>query len=226
MMPLNVFIGYDPRQPVAFQVAAHSAWSKTKAPCMSLHRLTLANLPLTRRGLTEFTYSRFLAPYLCGFQGISLFLDSDVLVRADLAELLAYPMMEPATPVFVVQGPRRFEWASVMVFNNALCTILTPEYLQNPQLNPLKFEWAQTVGTLPADWNHLVGYDAPMANAKIVHFTAGIPIWEETKHCEYAEEWRKTAKHSMSSVSFEALMGQSVHKVAMQTGAMQLKAVS
>ena len=145
-----------------------------------------------------------------------IFLDSDVLVRGDVAELLAYPLIDPDVPVFVVKGPRKFEWASVMVFNNALCRKLTPDLLNMKSVNPLSFDWTPTIGELPAAWNHLVGYDAPNPDAKIVHFTQGIPIWPETKDCEYAEEWHKTAKASMSSVSFQALMGHSVHVAHMK----------
>lgn len=186
---------------------------------MSITRLMLEKLPITRTGLTAFTYTRFLAPYLCDWKGVSIFLDSDVLVRGDLAELLAYPLMEPKTPVFVVKSSKKFEWASVMVFNNPLCQMLKPAYIENKHLQPLAFPWANTIGELPKEWNHLVGYDAPNPNAKLVHFTQGIPIWPETKDCEYADEWRAMANQSMSSVSFEALMGKSVHVQHMKVGA-------
>lgn len=215
MTPIHVFIGYDSRQPIAYQVAAHSVWKNASAP-VSLTRLDLSKLPVTRRGLTEFTYSRFLAPYLCDYKGTSIFLDSDVLVRGDVVELLAHPLAEPKTPVFAVRGPRKFEWASVMVFNNPLCQMLTPEYVDNPKLNPLGFVWAHTVGALPSLWNHLVGYDAPNPDAKLVHFTQGIPVWTETEHSEFADEWHATMKASMSTCSFDALMGQSVHPLARQ----------
>ena len=216
---INLFIGLDSRQPLAFQVAAHSAWQYVSGP-MSVTRLDLRSLPISRRGLTEFTYSRFLAPYLCDFQGVSIFLDSDVLVRGDLAELLAYPLMEPTTPVFVVQGSKKFEWASVMVFNNAYCKMLTPAFIDNPKLQPLSFEWAHTVGDLPKVWNHLVSYDAPNPDAKLVHFTQGIPVWPETKDCEFADEWHAALQASCSTCSFDALMGKSVHPIArMKVGA-------
>ena len=65
---LNVFIGYDQRQPVAFQVAAHSIWKHASYP-VAITRLQLNQLPIKKTGLTEFTYSRFLVPYLCQFQG-------------------------------------------------------------------------------------------------------------------------------------------------------------
>lgn len=218
MAVTRVYIGYDPRQPVAFQVAAHSAWMQAQSP-ISLTRLTLAQLPITRRGLTEFTFSRFLAPYLSDFKGVSIFVDSDVLVRADLTELLAYPLVQPKVPVFVVQGTKRFEWASVMVFNNQLCQTLTPKYIQNLHNSLFKFDWCSEVGVLPPEWNHLVGYDAPRADAKLVHFTQGIPIWPETKACEYADEWWQAFRESKGSVDFRTLMGHSVHVAHMKVGA-------
>ena len=216
MLPVNLCIGYDSRQPIAFQVAAHSAWRQTTCP-LRITRLELAKLPITNRGLTEFTISRFLAPYLCDFHGVSIFLDSDTLVRGDLAELLAYPLVQPTTPVFVVKGPKKFEWASVMVFNNPLCQMLTPLFLDKSKLgNPLAFHWAHQVGDLPKEWNHLVGYDAPNPKAKLVHFTQGIPVWEETKQCEFSDEWHQTLQASCSTCSFQQLMGRSVHVPHMQ----------
>jgi hypothetical protein len=214
----RVYLGYDPRQPVAFQVAAHSAWKAAQSP-VSLTRLALAQLPITRRGLTEFTYSRFLTPYLSDFTGVSIFMDSDVLVRADVTELLAYPLMQPTVPVFVVQGTKRFEWASVMVFNNRLCQTLTPKYIDNPRNSLFKFEWCSEVGALPLEWNHLVGYDAPRADAKLVHFTQGCPVWPETKDCEYSAEWWAAFRESKSTVDFQTLMGRSVHVAHMKVGA-------
>lgn len=218
MKPVNVMIGYDIRQPVAFQVAAHSVWQHASCP-VNITRLDIRTLPMKRVGLTEFTYTRFLAPYLCDYEGISMFMDSDVLVRSDVAELLAYPIMFPDTPVFVVKGEKKFEWASVMVFHNALCDHLTPSSLSDPQRNPLAFQWADTVGELPKDWNHLVGYDKPNPKAKLVHFTQGIPVWDQTRQCEHANEWHEVLQDSCKTVSFNALMGQSVHIQHMKVGA-------
>ena len=215
MTPIQVVIGYDPRQPVAFQVAAQSVWQHATAP-VSITRLALKRLPITRRGLTDFTYSRWLTPWLADYEGVSIFLDSDVLVRGDVTELLAYPLAEPEVPVFAVQGPRKFEWPSVMVFHNARCRTLTPEYIEDRAHKLFDWAWSSTVGALAPTWNHLVGYDVPNPDAKIVHFTQGIPIWTETKGCEFSEEWHTVAKQSMSSVSFQTLMGNSVHVAHMQ----------
>lgn len=209
-MSLNCFIGYDPRQPIAASVLAHSVARRCSVP-VSITFLHLDQLPITRRGLTEFTYSRFLVPYLSGYDGVSIFLDSDMLCLGDLENLMAYPMEALGCGVFVVPHTLKFERPSVMVFRNALCKMLTPEYVQNMNNNLFNFAWTAHVGGLPKEWNHLVGYDAPNPDAQLIHFTQGIPCWPETKHCAYSYEWRQEAQHMMSSVSFQELMGKSVH---------------
>ncbi len=215
MPTINLFLGYDQRQPIAFQVAAQSVWNHATCP-VTITRLDLRTLPIKRKGLTTFTYSRFLAPWLSDFHGVSVFMDADVLVRGDVAELLAYPLAFPECPVHVVKGSRKFEWASVMVFNNPRCTMLTPEYIDAHWSHPLKFEWVDEVGQLPSEWNHLVGYDKPNPNAKLVHFTQGIPVWDETNDCEFADEWHRTLQQANSTCSFDAIMGASVHPIARQ----------
>lgn len=205
---MKCFIGYDPRQPVAFQVCAQSVWERASKP-VEIVRLDLRKLPITRRGLTEFTYSRFLVPYLSNFEDYSLFLDSDILVRGDVCELEG--MQKHVGGVHIVKGERKFEWASVMLFNNSSFRHLTPEYIENPVNRMYDWAWADAIEPLSKEYNHLVGYDAPNPDAKIVHFTMGLPIWEETKHSEFAKEWWDTYKRMNSSVSFESLMGRSVH---------------
>lgn len=208
---MQVFIGYDPRQPVAAAVAAHSIWTRASIP-ISITRLQLNQLPLTRQGLTEFTYSRFLVPALQQYEGLSLFVDADVLCLADVAELLVYPLAFQDQAVFVVPHARKFERPSVMLFNNARCQTLTPAYVANPAHACFDFSWAEgKVGALPAAWNHLVGYDAPRDDAKLVHFTQGLPCWPETRQTEYADAWHAEAKQMIASCSFLELMGPSVH---------------
>jgi hypothetical protein len=208
---LSVFIGYDPRQPVAFQVLAHSIWKHASVP-VSLVRLDLRALPIKRRGLTEFTYSRFLVPFLAGFEGVSMFVDSDVLCRGDLAELVA--LTSDASPVWVVKNKLRFEWPSMMVFRNELCRALTPAFVDDDHNSLFDLAWAPSVGALPAAWNHCVGYDAPNPDAKLVHFTQGVPVWPETIDSEFAPEWMAAHRESNGTVSFKKLMGNSVHAKA------------
>lgn len=206
-----MFIGYDPRQPVAFHVAAHSIQSRSTKP-VSITRLQLNQLPITRRGLTEFTFSRFLVPYLSDFEGYSAFIDADVLCRGDIAQLAKSIDARQAVSVVMHEGKLAFERASLMVFNNTRCRMLTPEFVQDTKNSLMDLSWAGGwIGSIPHEWNHLVGYDVPNPNAKIAHFTKGIPCWPETKDSEFAEEWMQTLRSIGQTVSFQELMGKSVH---------------
>ena len=99
--------------------------------------------PEVRPGLTTFSVARYLAPYLCGFQGTSIFLDGDIVVRADIHELAEIAYKQPDAAVCVAQHIKRFEWPSVMVFNNWRCRTLTPEYINSTQ--PASLEWAERI---------------------------------------------------------------------------------
>jgi hypothetical protein len=204
---LRVFIGADPRQKVGPQVLAHSIAWKSSRP-VSITYLILAQLPIKRRSLTEFTFSRYMVPWLCNYEGIALFLDADMLVQGDIAELFA---LKDSTAVQVMQKQKRFEWPSLMLFDNSQCRELTPEYIDSPQSAPQSLKWAPTVGELPEDWNHCVGYMSPNPDAKLIHYTAGLPCWPETQKLEHAETWVQAFQESNSTVSFQELMGKSVH---------------
>ena len=169
---------------------------------------------MNKKGLTEFTYTRYLTPWLSEFQRESLFIDADVLVRGDVRELFNLPW-ENDEAVKVVKSPLRFEWPSVMLFKNARCTILTPDFVETANCNDLA--WASGVGALPPEWNYLVGYEEQCGepkDPKLVHFTQGLPVFEETSD-KYKDEFMEVIKHARSSASWEAMMGRSVHKKAM-----------
>jgi lipopolysaccharide biosynthesis glycosyltransferase len=201
---VRIFIGYDPRQPIAYNVLQHSIISRSSKP-VQITPLILDQLPIKRRGLTEFTYSRFLVPWLCNYEGRALFLDADMLCLADIQALFA---LADGDGVQIVMNEQKFEWPSLMLFNCAACEVLTPGYVEtSPSL--FKMDWAPMNG-LPFEWNHIVGYDRPKT-ANIVHFTKGIPVWDETWNCEYAEEWHQERKASMTTCSHQELMGGSRH---------------
>ena len=74
---LRVFIGYDDRQPVAYNVLQFSIATRSSRP-VTITPLIINQLPIKRTGLTPFTFSRFLVPWLCDYQGTALFLDIDM----------------------------------------------------------------------------------------------------------------------------------------------------
>jgi hypothetical protein len=80
-----------------------------------------------------------------------------------------------------------------MLMNCAKCRALTPDYVnQASGLELHQFKWLagdHLIGEIPHEWNHLVGYDAPRPDAKLVHYTIGGPYFEAYRDCEYAREW-------------------------------------
>jgi hypothetical protein len=200
---MRVFIGSDSRQPIAANVLAHSVRVRSSKP-VSITFLQLDQLPITRKGLTQFTYSRYLVPWLCEYKGIALFLDADMLCLGDITKLFE---LKSGFAVDVVMNSHKFEWPSLMLFDCSQCDRLTPQYVESYPVQ--KMDWAP-IGALPSAWNHLVGYDPPQA-AQIVHFTKGIPVWPETEGCEYADLWHMERRAMMSTCGYEELMGRSVH---------------
>lgn len=204
---MRIFIGYDPRQMVSFNVLQHSIIRRATKP-ISITPLVIQTLPIKKQGLTPFTYSRFLCPWLCNYEGTSVFLDADIMARGDISALENIDLGPDVS--LVKHKERKFEWSSVMVFNNAKCKRLTPEYIDGPE-NPMGMKWADQIGELPSQWNHLVGYDTPRDDAILVHFTQGVPIWPETSSCEYAQEWKVEMFEMLSAQPWATLMGSSVH---------------
>lgn len=156
-----------------------------------------------------------MCPWLCNFDAsYSLFLDGDMLVLDDICKIFETDVLDEPCPVFVVKNPRRFEWPSLMLFHNASCEMLTPQFVENEANQLFDFAWAGGdfhVGTLPAEWNHCIGYDAPRTDAKVVHFTQGIPCHEETSDSEYYEEWHMECQSAFATCSWAELMAGSVH---------------
>ncbi len=229
-MPLSsIWIGYDPREAEAFSVARESArrWLTQPIPIYgvvldSLKAKGIYPRPTERRGnqlwdvisgapmSTEFAISRFLVPYLAGQQGWALFMDCDVLVRANLGRLLGE--CDPDKAVMCVkhdhqpmsaikmdgqiqtQYPRK-NWSSVMAFNldHPANAILTPNYVNSlPGRDLHRFCWLDDdqIGELEPEWNFLVGHTDPKVEPRIVHFTDGCPNMTGYEDVPFADEWR------------------------------------
>jgi lipopolysaccharide biosynthesis glycosyltransferase len=92
MKTIPIFIGYDPREAIAYHVCANSIIRNSSVP-VSIIPLALNNFKdyteTHTDGSNQFIYSRFLVPYLMDFQGQAIFMDGDMIVRGDIAELWA-----------------------------------------------------------------------------------------------------------------------------------------
>jgi hypothetical protein len=219
---LRVFIGYDERQAVAYNVCRYSIERRASVP-VAITPLKLDTLPLKREGLTRFTFSRFLVPWLCGFEGHAIFMDSDFLCLEDINKLSGWGLPDGQLhPVYVRKSPWRFEWASLIIFDcgHPANKILTPEYVESAQhlhhLSWLKED--EQIGEISKGWNHLVGYDEPWPHASMVHFTQGLPIFPETDGSEYTEEWRAEHRAMNSTQPWLETMGNSVHAAMTRDG--------
>jgi hypothetical protein len=211
---LSIYIGYDPRESVAFYTLAHSILRRSSVP-ISIAPLAQSQLKaIYRRSrgpteATEFSLTRFLVPYLSGFSGWSIYMDCDMLCRVDIAALSRETLDQPDKAVllckhdYVPKGERKFldqvqtkyarkNWSSLMLFNNTRCRALTPEYVNSASgLELHRFAWLEdaSIGALALEWNWLVGEYAYNADARIVHYTLGGPYFAEYRNCDYAEEW-------------------------------------
>ncbi len=212
---INIFIGFDPKELVAFNVLSHSIHKHATEP-VSITPLMLSQLKglmwRERNSLqsTDFSFSRFLVPYLSGFKGWSVFMDCDMLAVDDIAKILDFCDEKksiscvkhnyiPKEDVkFLNATQTKYEkknWSSVMLFNNERCKMLTPEYVNSASgLDLHQFKWLNSdeeIGEIPKKWNHLVGFDPvlPVSELSLIHYTTGGPYFEPWKDCDYSVEW-------------------------------------
>lgn len=211
---MKIFIGYDPAETVAYHVLCHSILRQSSVP-VSFTPINKRNIPEFTRGIedgsTEFSFSRFLTPYLAGYTGQALFLDSDMLLRCDIADILKE--CDLYHDVFVVKHdytpkteskflgnvqhiyPKK-NWSSVMLFNcfQSACKRLTPEVVNKESGAYLhQFRWTDEnrVGELAKSWNWLAGEYDYNEDAKIIHYTLGTPCFKGYEGSDYADLWFK-----------------------------------
>ena len=125
---IPVMIGYDHRQTVSFHVLTHSLLKRSSQP-LAITPLVMGQLGLRRVGLTPFTFSRFLVPELMKYEGWAVFMDIDMMARADIAELMA--LADDRYAVMVSKNELRFEWTSLMLMNCRKCSALSFDYVED-----------------------------------------------------------------------------------------------
>lgn len=211
---MRVFIGYDLREPVVYHVCADSIIRNTRSPVSitPLHLPHIASVYEEKHadGSNAFIYSRFLVPYLSGYSGYSLYLDGDMVVNGDIAEM--FERADPTKsvivaqhPSYVTKAPRKYlgspnenypykNWSSVMLFNcgHFHTRKLTPKKIMEADGAYLhRFMWTEDdrIGKLSLDWNWLVGEYERNPAAKLLHYTLGVPAFSEYQGCDHAEEW-------------------------------------
>ncbi len=208
---IRLFVGFDQVEAVAFHTLCQSIIEKTTVP-VSITPVKMSMLPeYTRerdpKQSNEFSFTRFLVPHLCDFEGFAIFMDLDMMLRVDLNEL--WELRDPSKAVQVVKHdytpktqtkylgaiqypyPRK-NWSSVMLFNcgHDHCKRLTPDYVNTAEPMALhRFYWTHedTIGELPIEWNWLVGEYEYNPDAKNIHWTIAGPWFGGD--IDYADEW-------------------------------------
>lgn len=211
MIPIRLFCGYDPREAIGFHVFTESVVEHASV-AVAISPIDSKGLPV---GTNEFTYSRFLVPWLCGFRGRAIFCDAcDMLMLGDIAELDA--LFDPRFAVQVVQHASyatrhpikylgtpmecpnrnyaRKNWASLMIVNceHSYWSTIDPETLGRVAgLSLLQFGGLKPaeIGALPNEWNRIVDEGQPVYGAKLLHWTAGIPAFPRYAGAPGAELW-------------------------------------
>jgi lipopolysaccharide biosynthesis glycosyltransferase len=214
MKPIPIFIGYDPREAVAYHTCANSIIRHASQPVAIVPlALNLFNdyTETHTDGSNQFIYSRFLVPHLMGYSGHAIFMDGDMIVRGDIVEL--WNLKEFDKDVQVVKHdyqtkmtekylgaknenyPRK-NWSSVILWN---CNShpnrkLTPEFVQKSTGAELhRFTWIDNarIGELPKEWNWLPDEYGPNLDAKLLHYTLGTPCFHEFATTPQGDEWHR-----------------------------------
>lgn len=209
---INLYVGYDEREAIAYHVFCHSVIKNTSIP-VKITPLVLSQLKefneTHQDRSNDFVYSRFLTPYLNEFDGWAIFADGDMICQADLKELKG--MADPNKALMVVKHdyqtkasikylgninenyPRK-NWSSVILWNcsHPKHKILTPEFVSNQTGKFLhRFSWLDDndIGELPVEWNWLACEYEKNTDAKLIHYTLGTPCFKDFRDTDMAEIW-------------------------------------
>jgi hypothetical protein len=206
---IPIFIGVDPRERAATNVLVDSLVQNSSVP---LSITPLITPQLVAQGLywrerspkqsTAFSFTRFLVPYLMGYQGWAIFMDCDMLCRDDIAKLweqrneefslLCVHHNHQPTDNLKFLGevqsayPKK-NWSSLMLLNCERCKTLTPEYVNSASgLDLHRFHWLNgdhEIGAITGGWYYLVAQQDPAlaASSPLLHWTLGGPWFREQR---------------------------------------------
>lgn len=217
---LNIYIGWDPREGIAADVCKFSIQHNASIPINVVYLKQdelRANKIYTREAdamaSTQFTFTRFLVPYLNDYKGWAIFVDCDFVWTDDVAKLLE--LADPEKAVMVVQHdyrpapgikmdgqvqtpyPRK-NWSSMILWNceHPSNRVITPDVVNTQTAQFLhRFSWLKDheIGDLPPAWNWLVGWHRLHRDGtpSAIHYTEGGPWFSNYQDCEFAGEWNK-----------------------------------
>ena len=220
MIPL--YYGFDPREEIGSHVFCSSVIHHASRPVsliplhLDLFRAFYA--PDQRDGTNAFIYTRFLIPFLQDFKGWAIFADgADMVMKEDIAQLWAlrdeYKAVMVVGHEYKTKHPWKYRgtsmearnedyprknWSSLMLINCAHFgwRKMTPEVIEKMsgrELHTFSFLDEDRIGFLPKEWNWLADEYGPNPDAKLLHWTAGIPAWPEYITTPMADDWAAAA---------------------------------
>ena len=185
--PLKIFIGWDSREDIAYQVARQSILEHASVP---VEIIPLKQRDLKKAGYysrkrdklasTEFTFTRYLIPAITDYTGWALFIDCDFLFKSDVKTLFdkaesRYAIMcakhnyqpRPGTKMDGQQQtvyPRK-NWSSMMLINceHPSNRKLTFDLINDEEKTGAyfhRFSWLKDkeIGSISHEWNWLVNW--------------------------------------------------------------------
>ena len=239
----TIYIGYDPKEESYVHVLKKSIEDNTN---MTYNIVPLVQNELRRIGLyyrtgkmtdygrvdcfdgkpfsTEFSFTRFLVPFLNQFSGLALFMDCDMFVRSDISEIFDTYGQQKNFPVSCIHHDhsptaeqkmdgqiqtiyRRKNWSSFVLWNcdhPALkqFTVADVNTKSGSWLHAFEFIDYDPIGEIHPEWNWLDSHSPAEIEAKCVHFTTGGPAYPDWKGMreidnQYAEEWKTLYKQTL-----------------------------
>ena len=201
---IPIFIGYDSRERAASNILIDSLYQNSSYP-ISLTPIVTEQLEMNgfhsrlrdSKQSTSFSFTRFLVPYLMGYEGWAIFMDCDILCRGDIHEL--WKLRNDKYAVMCVhhnhkpKEEKKFlgekqssypkkNWSSVMLMNSGL--------------DLHRFNWLDDddlVGEIDEKWNYLVNVQSHEKSGKatLIHWTLGGPWFSEQRNNDdpFAKEW-------------------------------------
>lgn len=222
---MNIYIGYDSREPDAYNVCVKSIYKHASKPVKiyplkitELRNINFYTRPNDPLSSTEFTFSRFLVPYLQSYKGTALFCDCDFLFLDDVVKIFELQDKTKAiqcckhdykpTSEYKMEGSKQYvyprkNWSSLVLYNceHEANKALTKEIVNTESGQYLhRFQWLDDslIGDIPINWNWLVGWykEGIDGTPKALHFTEGGPWHKNQTHTEYFDVWEKYKNES------------------------------
>lgn len=217
--PMRVFVGTDASQAVATRVLEYTIRKHASRP---VRFVPMVDLPTPQpkdpanRGRTGFSFSRFHIPELAGRRGRGLYLDADMQVFTDIAELWAMPLGEHSVLCTRQDSPppawEQNDWfhpgrqMSVMLLDcerldwhidSVIEGLDDGRYGYTDLMFDLCIVPEEQIGDhLPVAWNHLEHYEDGIT--KLLHYTV-VPTQPWKNDANPLRDLWETAFHEASA---------------------------